>query len=156
MITGKQLRGDVTLVAIGRRVNKRRQRQRYAHHLAVPSDLRAGVQALQVVHQIMIGTPATPHRGVQSNVAAMVLCPRITSVTASGTRRDPQVVPPVGAAQRVALLLNERAAPSPASYTFPAPPRSSDATQSSDSHHRCENDDRVFRPNPGGWRREPS
>ena len=129
VITGKQLRGDVTLVVIGGIEQAPSTLSDTRITVQVPSDLRAGVQALQVVHQILIGTPATPHRGVQSNVAAMVLCPRITSVDGvqhGGDRsgRPGQSAPLNGSR----CSLNERAVTSPASYTFTAPARSSDAT----------------------------
>jgi hypothetical protein len=128
VINGKQLRGDVTLVVLGgiERVPASVSDTKIA--LPVPADLRAGVHGLQVMHQVMIGTPPTPHRGVQSNVAALVLCPRIISTTATNADVTLQVRPEVGAKQRVSLFLNERTAQSPKSYTFEAAARSSDAT----------------------------
>jgi hypothetical protein len=65
---------------------------------------------------------------VQSNVAAFVLSPQITSVTASSTEVTLQVTPTVKSTQRVTLLLNERSITSPASYVFAVPPRSGDAS----------------------------
>jgi len=128
VVTGKQLRGDVTLITIGGIDVTPATVSDTRITLQLPADLRAGVQALQVKHQVMIGTPLTPHRGVQSNVAPLVLCPTITSMTASGTEATFEMVPEVGAAQRVVLLLNERALASPASYTLAATPRTSDST----------------------------
>jgi hypothetical protein len=128
VITGRQLRGDVTLVVLGgvERTPSTISDSRIT--LPVPPDLHAGVQGLTVLHRINIGTPATPHRGVQSNVAAMVLSPQIVSATASGEAITLEVAPVVGARQRVALLLNERAESTPASYSFSAPARSADAS----------------------------
>jgi hypothetical protein len=89
---------------------------------------------VQVVQYRLMGTPETPHTGVSSNVAAFVLRPRVTSVTAftqpgsgpnllSGTV-NLQVTPPVGREQRVLLLLNEFDPPAdrpPFAYSFEAP-----------------------------------
>lgn len=95
--------------------------------------LQAGVQSVQVVQQLPLGTPPTPHRGVESNVAAFVLHPTLGSVTASavqGTGTAPrsaditlQVTPALGSGQRVTLLLYEQASPTPAAYRFVAAPR---------------------------------
>jgi hypothetical protein len=127
VVTGKQLQGDVTLILLGG--IERTPLTVSNTQLAVPvsSDLRAGVQGLQVLHQIMIGTPAAPHRGVQSNVAAFVLRPEITSVSASSTQVTVVVTPTIGMDQRVTVLLNERTSTDPAAYTFNAPARPADA-----------------------------
>jgi hypothetical protein len=100
----------------------------------LPAALLAGVQGVQVVQYRLMGTPEKPHTGVASNVAAFVLRPRITSVTAftqpgsgpnllSGTI-NLQVTPAVGREQRVLLLLNEFDPPDdrpPFAYSFAAP-----------------------------------
>ncbi len=96
------------------------------------NSLRAGVQGVQVVQPLLLGSPPTRHRGIDSNVAAFVLHPTvippvITSniVTPSG----PQVTvtvklkPDVGKEQRVVLLLNEIGNDAPVGYSFSAPPR---------------------------------
>lgn len=100
--------------------------------------LQAGVQSVQVVHQLPLGMPPTPHRGVESNVAAFVLHPTLSSVTASavhGTGTAPrsaditlQVAPALGSAQRVSLSLYEQASPTPAAYRFVAAPRATATT----------------------------
>ena len=69
-----------------------------------------------MIHPRLMGEPPVPHRGVESNLAAFVLQPRIDPVTASnvqGTGTQPRsadvavgVTPAVGDAQRVVLLLN--------------------------------------------------
>jgi hypothetical protein len=104
----------------------------------LPAGLHAGVQGVQVVQPHQMGTPPTPHRGVESNAAAFVLRPRVTasvsnvtSTTASGvTLRSADVtldlVPDVGRPQRVVLLLNElrpASAGAPRAYSFVVPPR---------------------------------
>lgn len=106
----------------------------------LPASLRAGVHGLQVVHRLAMGTPPAPHRGVESNVAAFVLRPRITApvavanvVGAGAAPRSADITvtldPTVGPLQRVVLLLNELQAPPPPApapalaYSFVAPTR---------------------------------
>ena len=101
----------------------------------LPADLRAGVQGLQVEQLFLMGTPATPHRGFESNVAAFVLAPTIaqpafvqTSVNADLITGDITVTtftPKIAKSQRVRILLNEFQPPSnraPRAYVFNAPP----------------------------------
>ena len=111
--------------------------------LALPSGLKAGVLGAQVAQQLLLGDPATAHRGTVSNLAAFVLHPQIKKTgnvynltfsnravagdgTLSGTltaRLDPDV----GKSQRVTLLLNEfQPSGSPAAYSFSASPRTAD------------------------------
>jgi hypothetical protein len=118
---------------------------------AVPAGLTAGVQSVQVLHRLDLGTasPDEPHRGFESNVSAFVLHPTIdapavappsvANVTPTLRNGAPVVVdgvtlqsaavtvrfaPRVGRRQRVQLVLNE-VDPPPArparSYSFPAP-----------------------------------
>ncbi len=99
----------------------------------------AGLHALQVEHIREMGTPLQDHGGVESNVAAFVLTPRITKtgggvyevtlantgVETDGTHRADvtvKVVPAVTERQRVALLLNGMGGSTHA-YTFPDDPR---------------------------------
>jgi hypothetical protein len=103
----------------------------------LPAGLLAGIQSVRVTYPLEIGTPPTRHKGLESNVAAFVLSPKITAtvdnISGSGNAprsADIKVVfdPPVGKKQRVALLLNEFMPPDPSarparSYVFHAPPR---------------------------------
>ena len=97
--------------------------------LSAVTALRAGVQSLQVVHQVLMGEPepGTPHAGIESNVAAFVLHPAITvpaAVTVASKQITVGFTPPVGRTQRVTLFLYEFNAPDgrPArAYSFPAP-----------------------------------
>ncbi|HEX2030410.1 MAG TPA: DUF4255 domain-containing protein [Actinomycetota bacterium] len=112
--------------------------------VALPAALPAGIHGLQVVHRRAMGTPPVPHRGVESNVAAFVLRPRVAEDPGTGayqisldnvvTAADGSVsadvtvslVPDVGRRQRVVLLLNELDAPPervPFAYQFRAPER---------------------------------
>lgn len=102
-----------------------------------PTALRAGVQAVQVLQPFLVGTPPEERSGVESNAAPLVLRPAVASASAAnvtdlgdGTVAGDvtlQVSPPVGARQRLILLLN----PAPGSaattaYSFRAPSRSAD------------------------------
>ena len=97
--------------------------------LAAAPALRAGVQSVQVIHQVRMGEPepGVPHTGVESNVAAFVLHPTITvpaAVTVASKKIAIGFAPPVGKAQRVTLFLHEFNAPEgrPArAFSFPAP-----------------------------------
>jgi hypothetical protein len=99
--------------------------------LPIPADLQAGIQGVQVIHRMLMGSPPVPHGGVRSNLAAFVFRPRIESIdvtdvadTESGLRSaniNLTVEPPVGEDQRVVLLLNELPPPV-ASPPEPAPP----------------------------------
>lgn len=120
VIEGQDLRGDVTRVLLagaevtpapldvgGDRIE-----------LALPGSLAAGVVGLQVLHRMMMGTPPALHRGLESNVAAFVLTPRIQSIAFTppvpsappfNTNITLQVEPLLREGQRTALLLNHAA-----------------------------------------------
>lgn len=131
VLTGKQLRGDLTRILIrGAEVEPTSiSDTRITLPLSSPpvpaGSLRAGVQGLQVIHKIMMGKPPAPHRGIESNVAAFVLRPRITNPTPSySTTLEVTFSPMVGKRQRVVLLLNEINPPPerpPHAYRFDAP-----------------------------------
>lgn len=83
---------------------------------SIPASTPAGVTGVQVVHKTLLGSPPAPHRGVESNVAAFVLQPRIETIgisnqQSSGSLRSADlnltVKPAIGDTQRVVLLLNE-------------------------------------------------
>jgi hypothetical protein len=87
--------------------------------------LRAGVQGAQVVHLLALGEPPAPHRGFESNVVPFVLRPALTSATLSAGVVTVVADPPIGARQRVVLLLDELAGDR--AYAVPAPLRALDA-----------------------------
>ena len=77
----------------------------------IPIDMQAGINSVRVVHRIILGSNE-PHNSFESNVAAMVLRPKITN----GLRLDNSLNPPgytidiapkVGQRQSAYLLLNE-------------------------------------------------
>jgi hypothetical protein len=92
--------------------------------------LRAGIQGVQVVQRLLMGTPPTPHTGVESNIMPFVIHPTITNVTADNIQNEPNnthaadlivtVAPSIGKKQRVVLLLNENVSQNAAAYRFVA------------------------------------
>jgi hypothetical protein len=136
IIQGRQLRGAITSVLIDG-----------SKFIPTPSDLgdneikivlgsqpgalRAGVQGVQVMQEIALGKPPQPHRGVESNVAALILHPipgLFNFAAGIGTAPGTLTVtfdPEVGRSQRVMLLLGERNPPTGTagiSYSIAAPP----------------------------------
>lgn len=114
---------------------------------ALPATLRAGINSVQVIQQLLIGAPEL-HRGFESNVAVFILRPNIRkaglplayeiTVAAQGAGDDPRTTsigvklePLVGKKQRVELLLNELNPPAnrtARAYVFEAPSRDQPAT----------------------------
>jgi hypothetical protein len=145
VIVGKQLRGEDTLVNVGgiEVTPAAGDVSDTQITITIPATLPAGVQGLQVIQRTLMGLPPTPHRGVESNVAAFVLRPRIEALSVDNPQSgagglfsatiNVSVRPAVGEAQRVVLLLNELAptlvSPPvttdilPLAYSFNAPPR---------------------------------
>lgn len=95
--------------------------------LTAVAAIRAGIQPVHVIHQTIFDTPDDPHRGAESNVAAVALAPRITTVMippptiARGATLTLAVDPPIVERQRVELLLGARNVPAtPHVGAFPA------------------------------------
>jgi Pvc16 N-terminal domain len=81
-ISGRNLRGDGLRVRfpIGPRAPQQGDTVSDTRiEMALPSGLSAGVTAVQVLHQAMLGDPPAAHRGFESNLAATVLIPEIVS-----------------------------------------------------------------------------
>jgi hypothetical protein len=127
VVKGKRLRGDVTRVLMGGTEVEPAEVDETKIILALPDSIRAGVQSLQVVHLIMMGTPPEPHRSVESNVAAFVFRPAITSI--DDVTKVASVSPTIGQRQRVVVLLNELSENTSAAYTFVLPSRDADANE---------------------------
>lgn len=138
LISGAQLRGVATTVRFGQIdvAPPASQVSDTQIKVILPAGLRAGVQSLQIVQPVLIGTPPLPHSGVESNVAPFVLHPLITATVSNGqstvingvTFRAADVTvtftPNVATGQRLVLLLNEfQNAPSSnaRAYRFAAP-----------------------------------
>jgi hypothetical protein len=139
VVRGRRLVGEVTEVLVSGQVATIDSMTPEEIVADQPAGLRAGVQAVQVAHRVLMGDPppGTPHRGFESNVAAFVLHPTfggLTSLTPVPAGATPYtgtatvtVTPQVGRAQRVVLLLNSRVTSPAQSYAFVADPRASDA-----------------------------
>lgn len=133
LIKGSGLRSDLVTAQLGNAsvtpVGSNITDSQISIDLAAVPGLRAGVQATQVFHQLLLGDPppGTPHRGFESNVAAFVLHPGIV-VPASASLATGAInigfTPPVGKSQRVKLFLYQRNAPAGVqarAYSFAAP-----------------------------------
>ncbi len=125
VLAGRQLRGDVTRIRLGEseitpaEVSDTQIKFLLDMPPFAAQSLRAGVQALQVIQPLMMGTPETEHGGYESNVAAFVVRPTLTAsispvsnhlvdgVTLCTDDITLNFSPRVGVRQRVALLLNE-------------------------------------------------
>jgi hypothetical protein len=119
VIAGRELRADDVRVNIGGIESSPAEANLTDTQIiiAIPAELQAGVQGVQVIHRKLMGTPPVPHRGVESNLEAFVLRPsldpaNIIFTAGPGTRPIAGTVtvsvnPPVGDEQRVVLLLNQ-------------------------------------------------
>lgn len=85
-----------------------------AIRVVLPAAVRAGVNLVQVVHEVLLGDPPVVHpgAGAESNVAAVVVTPQISSATpvtvARGASLTLGIAPAVGVEQRVAVLVGEQ------------------------------------------------
>lgn len=124
VLTGRQLRGDKTIVRIDEKEIIASQILEVKNNritILLPADLRAGIHSISVAHKLMIGEPPAEHSGVESNSSAFLLCPSISvptePVTPVGTAENGKtiytltiqigLVPACGRNQQVVLLLNE-------------------------------------------------
>lgn len=138
VIVGRQLRGESVVIRMGSIEVAHVDVKDKQIIVPIPASLQPGVQSVQVIHRTMMGTPPEPHIGVESNIAAFILRPRIESVSTSNIQSatgnllsgdvNLHIKPPVGNTQRVVLLLNEfipigQSSPGE-SYSFIAPPSS--------------------------------
>jgi hypothetical protein len=135
VIEGSNLRGDATRVLLAG--NDFEPPPQHVHGDRIdwspPATLPAGVLSLQVTHRMDMGTPPTPHRGVESNAVALILHPRILNLTNTppvqsnglfATDITVQVTPLLRTGQRVSMVLNH-AAGGPA-YRFDVAPLTAD------------------------------
>jgi len=131
VVQGTQLLAPLTLIRAGDAVVTPTTVTDKAIILPVPAGLAGGVQGLQVVQQLLIGTPPEPHSGFESNVAPFVLHPVIVPVTATASQVTVNVTPAAQKGQRATLLLNEATLPpppAPAAYSFSLPPLASNTS----------------------------
>jgi hypothetical protein len=111
-ISGRNLQADVVTVKVGRADVLPDTVSDRLITLTLPATVPAGVTGVRVSQQVELGTPATVHRGWDSNVAAFVLVPTITTASpiavARGQTLTLAVTPPVSRSQQVAILLDSR------------------------------------------------
>jgi hypothetical protein len=128
-ITGQSLQGTITKVAFGSTLVDPVSVSDGQLTVNAPASLLAGVNTLKVVHPLDLGTAVEPHGGFESNVAAFILAPEIKTLppinAVRGATLTLTVDPPVGRAQRAALLAGDR------SITIPPRPASGPATTTS-------------------------
>ena len=129
-IVGHQLRGDITQARIGE-VEVTPESEQISDNrinLTLPAGLRAGLQRLQVIHQAWGDAPGATRRRAESNVAAFVLHPTITTLEISSEAiLTVSLEPAVGRRQRLILWLNEYNPPAGRAayaYSFDAPAQS--------------------------------
>jgi len=143
LIKGKRLRGEITEIGVGGTTITPALADVSDTEITftLPAGLRAGVQGLQVIQPMLLGTPPVPHRGVESNLAAFVLHPAIVkkadhtpdvtftpAFTPPFGNTDParppmlavKVEPHVGVTQRGVLLMNALDATASRAYSFDA------------------------------------
>lgn len=107
--------------------------------LVPTSHLRAGVQSLQILHPVELGTglgtgQSRGQRGAESNAAPFVLRPQVTAVNATtiaevddhlySAEVTVQVIPAIAPDQRVIAVFNEWSTEAPQSVLFEALTRS--------------------------------
>jgi hypothetical protein len=77
--------------------------------VGLPAGVMAGVQTVQVVHPLNLGTNQEPHKGFQSNLGVFILTPKINTISYSPTPAPAVTItlqPAIGPRQRAELLLN--------------------------------------------------
>lgn len=93
--------------------------------VTLPAALPAGITTVQVARQLALGTPPTVHTGFESNLAAFMLQPLITTAppisVAPGGLLTLTISPAVGQAQDVALLIGDAEIDLPARPAGSAP-----------------------------------
>lgn len=122
LIQGQQLNGAATLVLVeGQEITPAFVTDTQVT-LSLPTGIHAGAKGIQVIQKILIGTPPTLHRSMESNVAPFVLRPTITSASAAvkgpgTTTVTLNVAPNIGVGQRAVLLLNNLTVSPPTAFT---------------------------------------
>jgi len=125
IVRGRQLRGEVTRLRVTGDELAPAVMDDEEMALTLPTTLRAGINSLQVVQKLMIGSPPAEHVGFESNVAAFVLHPRIKTLTPGATTFKVEVEPIARTGQRSVLLLNN--VTTGHAYTFENKPLVADA-----------------------------
>jgi hypothetical protein len=138
VLVGSQLTGEATTVLFGDLEVPPLSAQPTLVRVAIPAQLQAGAQSVQVNQPLLLGSPPEPHRGIQSDPFTFALSPVVqkaivTSPVGSGSdlrsgTLELTLNPAVGASQTVLLLLNQLLpltsppASNALAYSFPNPP----------------------------------
>ncbi len=136
VIEGQNLRGEVTRIVMGGLEASPPSGQVTPTRIqaALPAGLKAGLNGLQVVHKLLMGSPPAEHRGFESNVVGVVLQPVIGGIVKSGVAASGGLFsftltitaqPQLREGQRVALLLNRTAGAG--EFAFSIPPLAADS-----------------------------
>jgi Pvc16 N-terminal domain len=89
----------------------------------LPAGLHAGVNLVRLVKT----APSAPHVLSQSNAAAFILQPTLTTIT-PGSPISVGVAPSVGPKQQVFLILNQTGVAAPQAFALPADPHGAETT----------------------------
>lgn len=143
-IKGRNLMSPVTLVKVGQTEAPPQEIDDSLIKICLSSppfpkdSLRAGINKVQVIHEIPLGEPPAPHRGFESNAAAFALRPAIDSIIVSSVLKSSpndaglsgelnvKVRPKIGKGQRAILFLNEIGDRANEAYIFHAENKSED------------------------------
>jgi hypothetical protein len=112
-IRGRKLRGEATHVRFGQALVDPAPADIADDKIRIvlPPSLAAGVNTVQVVHDVLFGSPPTPHRGLESNVLAFAIRPAIDaplpSSVARGSTLTLSLAQPVWRRQSLLLLLDD-------------------------------------------------
>ena len=112
VIAGRNLRADDLQVVLGGSTIVPTSVTDQRIELVVPNDRPAGMTGVRVLHRLPMGEPPQPHRGFESNVAACIIVPRITTATpvsvAHGANLTLAFEPAVARSQRLSALIGDR------------------------------------------------
>lgn len=75
--------------------------------IPIPNTLRAGIQSIQIVHEMLLGEPEVPHKGLNSNLTAFVLSPVLENINLVGLDLTADVNPEIEEGARYSVFLNE-------------------------------------------------
>jgi hypothetical protein len=132
-ISGRHLLADHVEARFGAFVRSPDQGSDTRVAVTLPAALPAGVNTVQIVQRVDLGSPPAPHRGFESNIIPFVLRPQLTtpspSTVAQGSVLTLAFEPTVGPNQRLSALIgdqeilaNRPSPPAPASSAdFPIP-----------------------------------
>ena len=123
-ITGRNLKADKVKVKFGSATESVESKDDITDNsilIKIPSKLKAGIICVQIIHPIMLRSPAVEHDGgFESNIASFVLAPMITTKPPIEVPRGGELSlnfePIVAPRQKVDILIGD--------YTFSVAPAS--------------------------------